>query len=508
MSAVKSLIGTTTHLPSPPALAFKIVNAVKDDTNTFQELAEIIKTDPALSSQLLKIANSSLYGLSKKVDCLTKATSLLGTKTLTNIALSFVLVNNLEINTDEGQFDINGFWKRSITNGVAAENLARITGDASQDIFITALLQDIGLLILYNSRPGDFNRLMDEKRVTGRSLSDTEQDLFGYGHADLGSMLLESWNLPKSIFIPIRDHHKKAFNGAFGTHSSLLSIADKISSIYHGSKVNEKSLELHSLLKTRFQMSSETIDELIDDIGEQARELMSIFSIDPGDMGPISVLMRDANVELRKLNLSYEQVVFELQQAKNNAEKLALDLKNANDRLRDLAFYDDLTGLHNHRYFQETFDDELYRSQRFNKPLSLLLLDVDHFKLVNDTYGHLVGDLVLQEVSKQMARLVRQSDIVARYGGEEFAIILPETSLSGAKVLGQRLRRGIEQLEILAGVEKVRVTICIGIAGTEMEGVDFDKTVMISQADEALYLAKKNGRNRVEMLQVSRQAYG
>lgn len=499
MAALKEFITQATRLPSPPAIALKILEAVRSNEINFEELADIIMVDPVLTAQVLKIANSSIYSLPKQVTSLSQATGLLGTQTLKNIALSFVIVDSFK-DIPQGGFDLDLYWKRSISTAVSAKTLAKKTGIADEDIFITALLQDIGILIFFLADAPAFTEMLDKNRITGKRFYEAEKDQFGFDHTELGSHLLKSWNMPETIYNPIRYHHTSdTFDSQHGP-AQLLNISDKISSIYHSSQANKKFAEVHNSLAKDFGMEHEQIDELIDSIGEKAREVMDLFAVDPGEMKPFSQLMQEANDELRRLNFSYEQVVLELKQAKQTAEQLALNLKEANDKLRKLAFRDDLTGLYNHRYFQEILEAEIQRSIRYNHPVSLLLLDVDFFKRVNDTYGHPAGDHVLRQISLKMAKLVRHCDIVARYGGEEFAIILPEIRKSGAKVLAQRIRRGIEQLQITITSQQLEITVSVGVSSTDdIEGVKDARAALISNADQALYTAKRNGRNRVEI---------
>ncbi len=498
MTAMQKFITQTTRLPTPPAIALKILQAVRSDEINFEELADIVMADPVLTAQVLKIANSSIYSLPKQVTSLTLATALLGTQALKNIALSFVIVDGFK-DIPQGGFDLELFWKRSISTAVSAKILAAETGLADDDIFITALLQDIGILVLFLADAPAFTEMLDKKRINGKRFCNAEKDQFGFDHTELGSHLLKSWNLPETIYEPIRHHHANGTTTVEHGPSLLLNISDKISSIYHGTQANKKISEVHNVLEKHFGMEHEQVDKLIDTIGEKAREVMDLFAVDPGDMKPFSQLIQEANDELRRLNFSYEQVVLELKQAKQNAEQLALSLKESNDRLRTLAFRDDLTGLYNHRYFQEIFETEIHRATRHSHPVSLLLLDIDFFKQVNDTYGHPAGDNVLRQVSQTMVKLVRNCDIVARYGGEEFAIVLPETGRSSAKVLAQRIRRGIEQLQIAINGQEIGVTVSVGVSSSDIEGMKSERPVLIDRADQALYAAKKNGRNKVEI---------
>ncbi len=167
--------------------------------------------------------------------------------------------------------------------------------------------------------------------------------------------------------------------------------------------------------------------------------------------------------------------------------------------MRDLAYRDSLTGLFNHRYFKEILSAEVERAARYRNPLSLILIDIDFFKKVNDTFGHPAGDHVLREVAGTFLKLLRNCDIVARYGGEEFAIILPETKGKSAKVLAQRVRRGIEQLEIRFENNTIPVTISCGISSCDFITESLDIEGFVKLSDQALYKAKGSGRNRVEL---------
>lgn len=159
------------------------------------------------------------------------------------------------------------------------------------------------------------------------------------------------------------------------------------------------------------------------------------------------------------------------------------------------AATDGLTGLFNHDYFQNMLEQELQKAQRQLRNLSLILVDIDHFKGFNDRWGHQVGDLVLKKVAEALRDTCRKSDVVARYGGEEMAVILPETSPDMASLVAERIRKAVESLEIEHEKALLKVTISLGVASISEEVKD--KNVLIEKADEALYRAKRSGRNRV-----------
>ena len=179
-----------------------------------------------------------------------------------------------------------------------------------------------------------------------------------------------------------------------------------------------------------------------------------------------------------------------LKHCKEKTENFAQDLKKTNESPNDMAFKDGLTNLYNHRYFQDLMDRELNRAIRYKRPISLIMLDLDHFKKINDKYGHPVGDLVLKEVSKTIKITVRDSDIAARYGGEEFAIVLPETELKGAAMAAERLRKAVEQLEIDTKGCRIDVTVSVGVTCYHPTTDKIEKSKRISEAENASTLPK------------------
>ncbi len=166
------------------------------------------------------------------------------------------------------------------------------------------------------------------------------------------------------------------------------------------------------------------------------------------------------------------------------------------EQTRRLAYTDDLTSLANYRSFHTRLQQEIERANRYCRPLSLIMLDIDYFKAYNDTHGHPQGDAILTQVAKLLKQTSRSSDMVARYGGEEFALVLPETDQASAEALGNRLREGIEQFQF-PGEEHLPskiLTISVGIATHSRFA---SKEALIAAADAELYRAKREGRNRV-----------
>ncbi len=180
--------------------------------------------------------------------------------------------------------------------------------------------------------------------------------------------------------------------------------------------------------------------------------------------------------------------------------ELEKSLKGANEEIRTLSITDTLTRCYNRTYMDEQLPKELKRAVRYHHPISLVMVDIDHFKWVNDTYGHQAGDEVLKDLVRSINKLIRSDvDWVARYGGEEFLIVFPETNFERAEALAERLRRAISQKTTQIREEEIRITASFGVSGftslTSLKEVSYE--VMIGLADESLYQAKEEGRNRV-----------
>lgn len=178
-------------------------------------------------------------------------------------------------------------------------------------------------------------------------------------------------------------------------------------------------------------------------------------------------------------------------------KRLQDDLRAMNEHLRHLSTVDPLTTLFNRRFLTEILETELLRAKRLRSSLALLVVDIDHFKSVNDGFGHQMGDKVLVQVAETLRQGLRTYDIASRYGGEEFVLVLPGTGISGGVEVAERLRRATESLSFDDVADRVKVTVSIGVSSFSHEEGD-SADALFARADQALYAAKNKGRNRVE----------
>jgi diguanylate cyclase (GGDEF)-like protein len=182
-------------------------------------------------------------------------------------------------------------------------------------------------------------------------------------------------------------------------------------------------------------------------------------------------------------------------------KKTEVALRNSEEALRLQSITDSLTGLYNRRHFNKLAEDEIGRVFRYSRPLSVIMFDIDFFKRINDSYGHITGDKVLKMVAVVTKEQIRATDVLARYGGEEFIVLLPETSVEGAAVVAERMRRKIERTAIRIEERPISITASFGVsdylAKTGEKPRELVLSEFIASADRALYASKNTGRNRV-----------
>ncbi|MFA6309916.1 MAG: diguanylate cyclase [Sterolibacterium sp.] len=205
--------------------------------------------------------------------------------------------------------------------------------------------------------------------------------------------------------------------------------------------------------------------------------------------------LRDTRATLRREELE-RKAAQDILVAKNiELQEQIAEIQQLHRQLQEQAMRDSLTGLYNRRYLDETLERELARAKREAYPLSLMMIDLDHFKKVNDTYGHQAGDEVLKFFSGLLSESARAEDILCRYGGEEFLLLLPKMPLEVARERAEKWRADFEAQTVVVGEYRIRTTLSVGIAAYPDHGTTPDQ--LTQSADLALYLAKKDGRNRV-----------
>lgn len=472
------------RLPTLPGVAMKILRAMGRDTPDIREISEIISLDAPLSAKVLKMVNSPFYGLSNKITSVHQAMVYLGLNTVKNLALSFSLLRTFE-HKNKSSFDYVQFSKDSLVGAIAAKLIAEKTNrQHGENAFFLGLLQNIGLPIMAESMPVQYEEVIMKIKSNSASLHEVESQLLGLNHMEVGEYVTHAWGLPAKLTVPIGAHHIPGRLTSGSDDIEFLTKTLHLSSLYinlfNGSdpKVNYAEIEncIRAYELNSFMNNSATVKEITEGI----KNLFPIFEIKIDEKKYIDII-EAARYESEKLSSDL------LNQVQSQSECL--------DQLKQQVGLDSMTQLYNHDRFMEILHQEISRATRYKTPLSIIIADVDHFKSVNDFFGHQAGDHALKCVSSHLKKLLRDSDHIARYGGEEFGIILPMTPLKEAIQAAERLRKAIESEKIIYREKSISVTMSFGIALLE-NNRKVDVEGLIKMADEALYDAKNTGRNK------------
>ncbi|MFT7621880.1 MAG: diguanylate cyclase (GGDEF)-like protein [Myxococcota bacterium] len=331
-----------------------------------------------------------------------------------------------------------------------------------------------------------------------------EQDIFGISHDKVGLMLARTWELPASLAMPLSCHHSLDAAGLpaqYRKACALAAGADWMAAVFSCDDKGTALARSRTNIQEMLGLDSATLDELLEKLPSQVEKAAEALGLRVKVQPRLEEIMRQANRTLVEENLSYQELTRALENSLAEQERLAVKLKEANERLEGMAYVDPLTNLVNRRRFHEIFTAELARHSRNGMPLSVVMIDLDKFKNINDSYGHPFGDEVLKAVAEALNTTLRATDIKARIGGEEMILVLPETDEQQGQLSTERVRVAIESLDLRTPTGRVSVTSSFG--GVTWRGslrtreeIDRVGARMMARADAGLYQAKNSGRNR------------
>lgn len=485
-------------LPAPPQAALGIVKACRDPDVGAQQLSNIVTRDPRLTAEVLRTVNSAFFGLDRKIGSASQAVAVLGNRALRNIALCFAVRDATRAEAMKG-FDIVEFWEEALRRGVVARSLAARLGLDTEEAFTLGLLQEFGTLAMLHVMPDRLAAWPLVRTALPAQRIAIERENFGTTHTHVGWMLARNWGLPEEIGLAIANHHDDPPTGLDPQALDMCRIArasEMLAAVFGAQDKRQALEDAHEIMAgTPWRLSRGEVDDLLAGMPSAVERVGLALGLSVKDQPSFDTILREANEHLVEANLSYQELIWRLQQVTQ-----ALQLANA--RLEQLAYHDALTGLSNRRHFEEGFLREVVRHSRTGRPLSMVIMDIDKFKVINDSWGHPFGDVVLGNLAAAMQSTLRRSDLKARVGGDEFYVLLPETTdVMGRKAMAQ-LREAVRGLDLTMGDTQVPVSVSMG--GVTWSGrVDGDAgahalaRTLVKRADDALYGVKRAGGDGV-----------
>jgi len=486
------------NLPSLPAVALEVLRLTQDEEATANDLADAIGRDPALAAKLLKLSNSSLFNVGQEITTLQRATMVLGMKTVKLMALSFSLVGSLPKSVKGVEFDLGEFWRRSLVGAVSGRSIAKLVRSADGDeVFLCGLLGHLGRLVIAQCCPEEYGAALAEDG--GWPSLEVEERVLGFHNADVAVALLRHWELPELVHQGVGYAARPESLPADAPERvsrmvRLLAIARLTETVLCDERKGDALQALFARGKQDFDLSEEEIEAFLIGLESGISDTADMLSVRIPEGTSHAELVDRARLQMVDVSLG---TAVDLTRMRRRAEAL----EEANRELDSRAYTDRLTGLPNRAAFDDFLGGQVQSRLEGKLPraLGLVLVDVDHFKRFNDTYGHQVGDEVLRMIGSILRRMTRKGDLPARYGGEEFVVVAPQTTPFGLKTMAERLRGAIEAEILEIDGQKLSVTASFGGACIANVEGPRDGEALVKLADRFLYRAKEAGRNRCEV---------
>ncbi len=496
MVAIEDIFASP-RLPTLPTVAVRLLELRDDPDSGLERMVAIVESDPAICARLLKVANSTYFALRKPVATIDRAVALLGCTVVTSVSLSFYLAE--EVVRDGPLADYyRSFWLQSIVQAATADVVAKQSGipETAGEAFLTGLLLDIGRLAMLSTLPADYLKVLQAAEQGQRDLHLVESEMLGFNHMQVGENLLSRWHFPASVTRAVAMHHHTATElEAFRDAKTVLfsAVASAVGDYFCGNDRGGAWQRLLSMAHSCCRLDESQLQTMLEEIRSRLEVVSSLFNTPTDEIPSLSELYAEAGSQLAAL--AVRESVAHIQ----SNQRIAV-LEEENTQLAQEALYDPLTRIYNRRFVEEMLAREISRCCRAAEPIAVIFADIDHFKRINDLFGHQGGDYVLRALADVFKSQLRESDVLARYGGDEFVVLVNERTESGLKTIGENLRAAVANAKIIHEGDRIPVTISVGAAialpGRNETGV-LDR--LMAAADAAMYESKQEGRNRVNL---------
>lgn len=478
---LKSKLKASVDFPSPPVIAQQIIALARDPHIDISQVAALISRDSGLAAKLLRTANSTLYSRQRKSANLRQALVALGLQGAISIALGFCLAATYGALRSNGVDSVR-HWRRAILGSSAAKHFGALQNlCAVDDIFLAALLQDIAILGVDRVAPSFYRDL--SRHASHEDFAAHETARLGIDHAELGAWLLEYWKLPGLLCRAVAWSHgppDAERSTAAGMAASCVALGGECAELLLASATASDFEVLADHAEQWLGVDAAAVAEVITTIVAELPEIERLFATKLLHSDVASGIVAQAR-ELLRLRKQPSPV------AASTPDETDLKLLGRSPAAGQTQRCDALTGLFNRGYLDLALRREFQAASKARWPLSVVVVDLDRVRTINEVHGREAGDSVLVTIAKTIASVARDTDCVARYGGEEFVVVLPGLASPGADVFCERLIARLSgTLHSIAG-SMVKVTASVGLATHTPAKPYLRASELIEAAHRSLY---------------------
>lgn len=478
---------TRARMPSSPALAARILELAEKPDSTVDQFADLIQIDPALAARLLKMTNSAAFGQRQEVTSIQRAVSLLGINRVRTVSLGFQLVGHLD-RLGGCPFDMERFWQHSLLRACLGREFAELVVPACADeAFLIGLMQDCGMVLLVQLLGKSYADLCQNEALSPRSFHAAENRRFPYNHAQAAGALAREWNLPELIVTNVEQHHVEPLLAQTPTDTDRLRCLTYLIGSVSLSKTEhiDTASVLSQFARLHLNLGSDDIGRGLDGAAEAYAEMAGILQSVVPDNLDVTELLSRAN----------DHLTSSVESERHESSQQQAQLESALGHYRERAARDPLTDVLNRGAMNEAIAASVQQARRSGDAITMMFLDLDNFKKLNDTFGHHAGDEVLKGVARTLKGRVTHGGLVGRYGGEEFVLTVIGLTECEARQLADEILIGVRETRFPELALPGPVTCSLGAVWGVPES-DMAVASLVQAADELMYQAKRSGKNR------------
>jgi diguanylate cyclase (GGDEF)-like protein len=496
---VRQRLETLAYLPTTVAVAMKFIELGKQAEPDPAEYAKIIGSDPSLSAKVLALANSSWFGIRNRVTRPQMAINLLGLGTVRTLAITYCLTglhSDLKLTPEESRM----FWSASLCKAVAAKHYAsHFDPPLCEEAFACGLFQDFAIPVMFSAARDKLFPLLQDANVDCESRLQKEREIYRLDHAEIGRMVAQKLELPDMFVDAVAFHHDrerlKQFSG-----SLVLADAVYLSSLFPhllNGWNRQDAEQIRAFLASRNGAETLDVDQFLEGVQEEFDQLYAYFENGKHHESKLAELLGLATREAADNTMRLMGTVHEMLRDSLHNGMLAHEIMDKQSRLEQTATQDSLTGAWNRQGFDLRTRELMTRASRYGVGIGVCYLDLDRFKLLNDTFGHNAGDAALKKLVAVAREVFRPGDVLGRLGGEEFALVITDCAEEDATRMVQTLVQKLAQESVIKAEKPVRASVSAGLVWVPGRTPCPPLDSLLVQADQLMYAAKRAGGNRL-----------